>query len=232
MWVNTSIDRILFFDLETASEWQSFENAPEDVQKLWRRKHQFIRKNELEEESSSYQNAAAIYAEFGKIICISCGILSKGKLRIKSFYNDSEKKLLLEFAEILNKNSLQLCGHNIKEFDVPYLCRRMLVHGIHLPPCINVAGKKPWELDFIDTLQLWKFGDYKSYTSLNLLTEIFKIPSPKDDIDGSMVNKVYWQEKDINRIANYCAKDVISVVRLVQRWRGEELLEDENVMFV
>ncbi|MCB9256227.1 MAG: 3'-5' exonuclease [Chitinophagales bacterium] len=232
MWLNTPLNRILFFDLETASEWQTLDNAPEDIQKLWKRKHEFIKKSELEEESSSYENAAAIYAEFGKIICISCGILQNETLRIKSYSSNNEKELLEQFSQVLSKNNLQLCGHNIKEFDVPYLCRRMLVHGIPLPACINVAGKKPWELDFIDTLQLWKFGDYKAYTSLNLLTEIFNIPSPKDDIDGSMVNQVYWKEKDLKRIVDYCVKDVVSVVRLVQKWRGENLIQDEQILMV
>lgn len=229
---NIPLHKLLFFDVETVSQQKDFLKLRTDLQELWQHKHQFLRKDDDETFEVSYQNNAAIYAEFGKIVCISCGYFNGKEFRIKSFYSNNEKQLLQEFANMLNSTRFILCGHNIKEFDVPYVCRRMLVNAIKLPNVLNVAGKKPWEVDFIDTLQLWKFGDYKSYTSLNLLAAIFDIPTPKDDIDGSMVGKVYWQDEDLPRIVAYCQKDVVTVVRLLQKWQQEPLLEDDNVIVV
>jgi hypothetical protein len=128
-----------------------------------------------------------------------------------------------------SNSNLQLCAHNGKEFDFPYIARRMLINGIKLPTILDVAGKKPWEVMFLDTLELWKFGDYKNYTSLNLLTHIFNIPTPKDDIDGSMVADVYWKDKDLQRIVTYCEKDVLAVVQLLLKYKGEELIKTENI---
>jgi DNA polymerase elongation subunit (family B) len=163
---------------------------------------------------------AAIFAEFGKVVCISAGYIynKKGKehLKLKSFYNDDESILLNDFSSLLaswNKLDRTLCGHNIKEFDIPYIARRMLINGIPLPDMLNIAGKKPWEVQFLDTLELWKFGDYKNFTSLNLLTAVFDIPTPKDDIDGSMVGSVYYETGDLKRIASFCEKDVIATTQ-------------------
>jgi len=227
-----SLSNLMFFDVETVSEKASYNQLSEGMQKLWQHKHQFLKNMDEEDYSKSYENHAAIYAEFGKIVCISCGFLNEDKLRIKSFYGDNEQQLLKEFQQMMQAKTFHLCGHNIKEFDIPYICRRMLINNIDIPDLINVAGKKPWEVDFVDTLNLWKFGDYKAYTSLNLLATIFDIPTPKDDIDGSMVGKVYWQEKDLERIVTYCQKDVITVVRLLQKWKNKELIKDENVIIV
>ena len=131
-----------------------------------------------------------------------------------------------------NEKEDVLCAHNGKEFDFPYLCRRMLVNGIKIPKILQIMGKKPWEINHIDTLEFWKFGDYKHYTSLELLTEIFGIPSPKDDIKGSDVARVYWEEKDLNRIAKYCQKDVLALVQLFLRFKGESLLKEDDMIFV
>lgn len=228
----TPLSKLMFFDVETVSSYSSYEKLSESMKKLWQHKHQLLKNTEENKFEESYQKNAAIYAEFGKVVCISCGFLDKEKLRIKSFFGDDEKQLLQEFSKMMQTGSFILCGHNIKEFDIPYICRRMLINGLEIPEAINVAGKKPWEVDFVDTLNLWKFGDYKAYTSLNLLATIFNIPTPKDDIDGSMVGKVYWQEKDLNRIVTYCQKDVVTVVRLLQKWKQEALVEDENIMIV
>jgi DNA polymerase elongation subunit (family B) len=169
-------------------------------------------------------------------VCISVGHIRDKHLRIKSFYGHDEKALLEEFADLLNrsynrKESL-LCAHNGKEFDFPYIARRMLLNGIKLPMTLNIAGCKPWDIKHLDTMELWKFGDYKSFTSLALLTTIFGIPSPKDDIQGSQVGAVYWQEGNLERIVNYCQKDVVAIVQLLKRFKGEELIEEENIIVV
>jgi DNA polymerase elongation subunit (family B) len=226
------IDNILFFDIETVPQERSFDDVPESLKGLWDKKSKYFRSDE--ESAGDVYQRAGIYAEFGKIVCISVGfIIVKGderSLRVKSYAGHDEKALLNDFAAMLNKNSRKfLCGHNIKEFDVPYIARRMLINGITLPPSLNIAGKKPWEVNFIDTLELWKFGDFKHYTSLNLLTNIFNIPSPKDDIDGSQVAGVYYEEDDVERIARYCEKDVLATTQLFLRFKGEPLIEQDKV---
>ncbi|MDF1673487.1 MAG: 3'-5' exonuclease [Vicingaceae bacterium] len=230
-----NLEKILFLDIETVAQKSSFTELDDVFQKHWENKARFISKEE--ETAEDVYERAGIYAEFGKIVCISIGAIrienGVKKLRLKSFYNDDEQILLTNFFELLNQhyNSRDnlLCGHNGKEFDFPYIARRALINGISIPSILDLAGKKPWEVPHLDTLQLWKFGDYKHYTSLSLLTSIFNIPTPKDDIDGSMVNQVYWQEKDLTRIANYCEKDVVALTQLFLRFRNENLILDENI---
>ncbi len=226
---------ILFIDIETVPQSSSFDELDDDFKRLWDKKSSFFRSEE-DAPADVYQRAG-IYAEFGKIVCISAGfIIDKEErfFRIKSFYSDDEKQLLTDFIEVLTSwekdANHQICGHNIKEFDIPYIARRILINGLALPKIINVAGLKPWEVKFIDTLELWKFGDYKSYTSLDLLTKIFNIPTPKDDIDGSQVSKVYYEENDLQRIADYCEKDVLATAQLFLRYRNEDLISEENVI--
>ena len=232
---------ILFLDIETVSKVKSYDGLDDNFKQLWQRKQSTLFRNEEVSFEEGFEQNAAIYAEFGKIVCISCGYITKEegveKLRVKSFYGKNEMQILNDFAKLLKLNysdfqNQTLCGHNIKEFDIPYICRRMLINGIDLPDIINIHGKKPWEVNFIDTLQLWKFGDYKAYTSLNLLAALFEIPTPKDDIDGSMVGEVFWIENDINRIKNYCEKDVLTSVRLFQKLKNEDFIIDENVQLV
>ena len=232
MLQHIQLDKLLFFDIETVSQKAHFESLPESLQKLWQHKHQFLRNVEELDYAQSYESNAAIYAEFGKIVCISCGFFVGREFRVKSFYGDDELKLLQDFSSLLESTKYILCGHNIKEFDVPYLCRRLLINQLPLPRVLDVAGRKPWEVDFVDSLQLWKFGDYKAYTSLNLLANIFEIPTPKDDIDGSQVGPVYWVDKDLQRIVTYCQKDVVTVARLFQKWKQEDLLEDKDVQII
>lgn len=232
------LENILFLDIETVPAYADFDDVPEVFQKLWNKKSSNFR-NDEESASDVYQRAG-IYAEFGKVVCISCGILvlrdQKKFFRLKSFYGDDEKQILLGFNGMLQKfasnRKAQLCAHNGKEFDFPFLARRMLVNRIALPEILDIAGKKPWEVNFLDTLELWKFGDYKHYTSLELLTNLFGIPSPKDDIDGSQVADVYYKEKDIGRIAAYCEKDVVALTQLFLSYKGESLIEDENIQSV
>lgn len=125
-----------------------------------------------------------------------------------------------------------LCAHNGKEFDFPYICRRMLIHGIMLPEILNIAGKKPWETSFLDTMELWKFGDYKNFTSLELLAGVFGIPTPKDDIKGEDVKRVYYEENNLERIAVYCRKDVITIVQLFLKYRCQPVINEEDITFV
>lgn len=241
MSTTTSTYNILFLDIETVSIKEKYSDLTEPMQQLWNKKHSILYRNKDVLPEEGFKEKAGIFAEFGKIVCISCAFLSKEKpydtLRMKSFYGDNEKEILLQFAELLktkykHPNAQSICGHNIKEFDIPYICRRMLINGIELPQIINIHGKKPWEVNFIDTLHLWKFGDYKAYTSLNLLATLFDIPTPKDDIDGSMVSSVYWQNKDLERIKTYCQKDVATVCRLYQKLYNLPMLKDEHIVIV
>lgn len=239
MLENIKPERILFLDIETVPLHASFAVMPEVEQKLWSNKARNLKRTDVDTDATIYPRAG-IYAEFGKIICISVSFLhhqsGNVKLRVRSFYGDDEKKLLQDFSELLNihfnSSDHFLCAHNGKEFDFPYLGRRILINNLPLPYLLDLAGKKPWEVAHLDTLQLWKFGDYKHYTPLNLLTHIFNIPSPKDDIDGSDIYHVYYQENDLERIKNYCQKDVISVAQLYLKFRNLPLLKEEQFEFV
>ncbi|RYY35280.1 MAG: 3'-5' exonuclease [Sphingobacteriaceae bacterium] len=225
---------LLVLDIETVPQYSNFEDVPPHLQKLWDAKTITQRKEATPHE---FYERAGIWAEFGKIVCISVGMFTGRQnvgMRIKSFAGHNEKELLIDFCDLLNKQpaNMVLCAHNGREFDFPYLCRRMLINGLKHPPQLEISGKKPWEINHLDTMDLWKFGDYKSYTSLSLLTAIFDIPTPKDDIDGSMVGHVYWQEGAVDRICTYCQKDVVATAQLIRRFRGEELIPDENITIV
>ena len=231
------VEDILFLDIETVPQRQDFSRLDETTQHLWEQKAAPMCRDG--QTPGSIYEKAGIYAEFGKIICISAGFvyyLADRQLafRLKSCFSDNEPDLLRDFSEVLSRfrtqrSNMLLCAHNGKEFDFPYIARRMLINGIVLPAALDVAGKKPWEVSFLDTMELWRFGDYKNYTSLKLLTHIFGIPSPKDDIDGSQVAGVYWQEKDLPRIVRYCEKDVLAIAQLLLRYRGMKLIAPENV---
>jgi 3'-5' exonuclease len=232
------LTKLLILDIETVPQYPNYQAVPEKWQKLWNKKAQFLKKDDKDTPESLYPRAG-IYAEFGKVICISAGYFNRSgnfwQFRVKSFYGDDEAILLNEFNQLLNKYFSQpdnlLCGHNAKEFDFPYLCRRMLANGINIPSTLNIIGKKPWEVNHIDTMELWKFGDYKNFTSLELLAAVFDIPTPKDDIDGSMVWEVYWKEKALERIKNYCQKDVVTVAQLIMKLKGEKLVDEGDITF-
>lgn len=227
------LEHILFLDIETVPLYQSFNDLDDEVKELWSVKTKYQRKEDYTAEE--FYERAGIWAEFGKIVCISVGYFSfKSKersFRVTSFYGD-EKKLLIDFKSLLevhfNKDYHVLCAHNGKEFDFPYIARRMIIQGISLPDKLLLFGKKPWEIPHLDTMELWKFGDYKHFTSLKLLTHILEIPSPKDDIDGSQVRDVYYKENDIKRIVNYCEKDTIAVAQIVLRLKQEPLLTENE----
>ncbi len=230
--------KILFIDIETVPIAPHFEDLPEQFKPLWRKKAQRI-SNPNNMEADQLFDRAGIYAEFGKVVCISAGFLrieeKQLTLRVKSFYGHDEKEILTDFATLLkehfNSDSHLLCAHNGKEFDFPYISRRMVVHGITLPFLLNNFSKKPWEVNLLDTMDMWRFGDYKSYTSLELLAAVFDIPTPKDDISGADIHRVYWQENDLERIATYCSKDVVTIVRLFMKYCGLGVLEEESVLY-
>ena len=225
---NIPLEKVLFIDIETVPQSGDWNSLSETDQNLWDKKTKIQRKEDFTAEEF-YKERGGIMAEFGKIICISVGILEKNeKLMIKSFSGDDEKKLLEEFGEIFNRPKLRdviLCAHNGKEFDFPWIARRFLINGMQPPQPFQLFGKKPWEILHLDTLELWKFGDYKSFVSLELLANVFRIPTPKDDIDGSMVASIYYIEKDLPRIVKYCEKDVLTLANVFRRMRQEDLLE-------
>lgn len=232
-----NLKNMLVLDIETVPQYASYNELPENWKELWKKKMARELKEGLTPDGL-YQRAG-IYAEFGKIICICAGYFydnaSGLSFKVKAFYGDDEKKLLADFSETLGKSFSTdehlLCGHNAKEFDFPYIARRSLINGLAIPYLLDNAGKKPWEVQLIDTMDMWKFGDYKSYTSLNLLAAVFGIESPKGDIDGSQVWSTYWIDKNIERIKNYCMKDVVTTAQLLLRFKGMELLKQENISF-
>ena len=236
MNLHVKLENILFLDIETVPQEASWSNVSENTKQLFELKTAYQRKEETTPED--FYERAGIWAEFGKIICISVGYFVTQKnekhLRVKSFFGDDEKEILEGFKNLLdshfNRNEHVLCAHNGKEFDFPYIARRMIIHRIELPKKLNLFGKKPWEIPHLDTMELWKFGDYKHYSSLKLLTSILGIPSPKDDIDGSEVAKVYYEEKNLDRIVTYCEKDTIAVAQLLLRFNNEELLEEFQIV--
>lgn len=229
----TPLDHILFIDIETVPLTARFEEMPEGLQQHWRKKSGLIKQSNTVVETTPeaiYLDKAGIYSEFAQVVCVGLGWLKRRddgwKLLLKSLHDTDESALLdrlcTAFTKFTQVNSqLVLCGHNIKEFDLPFLARRMLIRGHSLPDCLNVQGKKPWEISHIDTLERWKFGDYKNYTSLGLLAEVLGIPSPKDDIDGSQVGRVYWEDGDLRRISEYCLRDVLTTARVYLRLIGE-----------
>ena len=230
-------EKIIFLDIETVPQAQSFEYLDNDTQKLWAEKSNLYNPNNLP-PNETYERAG-IFAEFGKIVCISIGALFKEentgelKMKVRSFYNEDEKELLIEFIAQINKfngNDWRIMGHNIREFDLPYICRRILVNGLTIPKGLDVSDLKPWEITHVDTLQLWKFGDFKHYISLKLLAHCLGVPSPKDDIDGSQVRIVFYEEKDLERIKVYCEKDIVTVVQVYLRMRNMPILGKEAIV--
>ena len=241
MLENYNIENILFLDIETVPQYSSYEQLPLNVAALWEKKagqlsriEKFSADGEL--TPGEVYERAGIYAEFGRIVCISTGILRNKSLWIKSFWGDDEKELLTGFIELMNKSKEKnisfLCAHNGKEFDYPFLIRRMLINGLAVPAILDLSGKKPWEVNHLDTMELWKFGDYKHYTSLELLASVFGIPTPKDDIKGSDVARVYWQEHDLQRIVTYCQKDVATIVNLLLRFKGMPIIGEADIQIV
>ncbi|HRH58705.1 MAG TPA: ribonuclease H-like domain-containing protein [Chitinophagales bacterium] len=241
MLENVKIDDILFLDIETVPKVADFNTLDAYEQELWEEKRG---KHRTDEDTASgfYFNNAGIFAEFGKIICISVGYTTETgmfqEFELKSFYGDDEVRLLNDFIVFLQqqlrkKKGLMLCGHNIREFDVPYICRRLLINNLKLPDYFeNLQAKKPWEAGLLDSMDFWKFGDFKNYISLKLLAFCLGIPSPKDDISGKDVGKVYWNEHGLERIKTYCQKDVLTVAQIVLKLKGLSLISESNVKII
>jgi uncharacterized protein YprB with RNaseH-like and TPR domain len=236
MLSNLKLSQFLFLDIETVPEVYEFEKLPDDKKILFEKKVRYRIKDD--ETAEDLYNQAGIWAEFGKIIVISVGFFVKddgSEFRIKSFASDYENELLKDFANLLNskyfqRKDLLLCAHNGKEFDFPFIARRMIINQLSIPKQLAVFGKKPWETPFCDTMELWRFGDYKHYTSLELLSHILGVPSPKSDIEGKDVARVYYEEKDLKRIKKYCENDVIAIAQIMLRYMGRDLLENENII--
>lgn len=234
MLYKLNLEDILFLDIETVPEHKQYAELDDSMQALWELKSQYQRKDEI--TAADFYSRAGIWAEFGKIICISVGYFnikdSLRSFRVTTFHGD-EPKILKAFKNLLNTHFSRpknlLCAHNGKEFDFPYIARRMIIHKIGLPFKLDLFGKKPWEVPHLDTMELWKFGDYKHYTSLKLLANILGIPSPKEDIDGSMVRDVYYEDGDIDRIIDYCELDVITLAQIFLRLRNDDLLSDDEI---
>ncbi|HQG56156.1 MAG TPA: 3'-5' exonuclease [Bacteroidales bacterium] len=234
MLENIKLENVLFLDIETVPAAASFDELTPLMQVLWDRKSAGFRTPE--QSAADVYQRAGIYAEFGKIICISVGLIKEREpfsFRLKSFFGDDEKTILEDFASMLRKFSagrdIVLCAHNGKEFDYPYIARRMIVNSIPLPDILDNAGKKPWEVKLLDTMELWKFGDHKNYTSLEVLAAILGIASPKEGIDGSMVADVYWKEHDLQRIVRYCEKDVLCVAQILLRFMNEPPINQDKI---
>ena len=235
MFNNLNLEKVLFLDIETVPMVSEYKLLPEPFKKFWDIKAERIKQEENDDPEKLFSRAG-IYAEFGKIICISVGLIKNREFRIKSFYGDEEYELLKEFSEMLSKHynprDNLLCAHNGKEFDYPFIARRMLINGLKLPEIINIAGKKPWEVAHLDTMELWKFGDYKNYTSLDLLATVFGIKTPKEDIDGSMVAEVYYKEHNLERIVAYCQRDTLTVAQLMLCYQGKPKIKNEDIVYV
>lgn len=238
MLTKVQVEKILFLDIETVPQTYSYQDLDEKTRELFNAKTRFSQSEEKSFEAL-YNERGGILAEFGKIVCISVGMVRENNLnktiRLKSFAHDDEETLLKQFKRLLDEHysspSHILCGHNAKEFDIPYICRRMLINGVALPSILDIAGKKPWEINHLDTLELWKFGDYKAFTSLALLCHVFQIPTPKDDISGADVARVYYEESDLPRIRHYCEKDVVALIQLFLKMKGDGLVADENIVY-
>jgi predicted PolB exonuclease-like 3'-5' exonuclease len=232
---NIKTEDIMFLDIETVPESSSYELLDPVFQALWEKKSKLFRTDE--QPAGEVYERAGIYSEFGKIICISVGMIRDKNpfgFRLKSFYGDDEKELLSGFSDMLSKftrinREALLCAHNGKEFDYPYIARRMIINKLIIPDILDNAGKKPWEIKLLDTMDLWKFGDYKNYTSLDLLTSVLGIPTPKDDIDGSMVAGIYYNEKDLKRIVKYCEKDVVAVAQVLLRFMNLPGIPEDRI---
>jgi predicted PolB exonuclease-like 3'-5' exonuclease len=237
--MSLALENVLVLDIETVRGLDNYEDLSERLQTQWIRKAGYLQKDEADTPEAIYLDRAGIYAEFGKVITISVGFFYQANgawnFRVTGLANDDEAVLLQDLNALLSKfdqNKLILAAHNGKEFDFPYLSRRMLVNSIKLPPVLDIAGKKPWEVNFLDTMELWKFGDRKNFTSLDLLATIFDIPSSKSDIDGSMVGQVYYETGDLEKISKYCNQDVVVTAQLLLRLNQLPIIAEDNIHII
>ncbi|TAF67748.1 MAG: 3'-5' exonuclease [Cytophagales bacterium] len=242
MFSDKELSNILFLDIETARSHYQLNELSEGMQKMWEHKAQMMDKDSEQTPQEKYKDKAAIFAEFGRVVCISVALIhfvnNEPHLKLKSYYGENENEILLQFKELLDQKldpkkypNLQLAAHNGKEFDYPYLCRRLLINQIQLPKILQIQNKKPWEVQLLDTMEMWKFGDKKNFTKLELLCHIFDIPSPKDNIDGSQVGEYFWERKEYKTIAQYCEKDVVATAQLIMKYSLKPLIKEENIEY-
>ncbi len=235
------IQDLFLLDIETVPQFQTYSQLPDDWKLLWDEKLSKTMPENISPEEG-YLLRAGILAEFGKIVCISTGYFYENTnkelcLKIKSISGHDEKALLESFVQINNKifqhnRQFQYAGHNIREFDIPYICRRMIINHVPLPEYLQLHGAKPWDVRMVDTMQYWKFGDYKNYISLHLLAGVLNVPTSKTDMDGSMVQKVYYEDDNLPKIVNYCQRDVAAVANVLLRFKNMPLLNEENIIVV
>lgn len=224
---------VMIVDVETVPIVPTFDQLSEPLQRHWSRKAAQWQPETPFEPSETWERAG-IYAEFGKIICISTGILAGNEehpiLHIRSF-EGPEDELLRNFFVFCNElQPERLAGHNIREFDIPYICRRSFIQQVPLPPLLaHMQAKKPWESPLIDTLQFWKFGEFKNFVSVDLLCTLLGIDSPKQTMSGQDVAQVYWQERNRQRIIDYCEHDVLAVAHLLLRLMGTQTMNKSNI---
>lgn len=235
-WKTINLSNLAFLDVETASGCRSFDELTPRLREFWLKKAENLKKREPSglSDAEYYFNNASLYSEFGRVLCVSIGIFTSddGVFVVKSFAGEDETELLHEVADVIKKMGVHrpvLCGHNIKEFDIPYLARRMLINEVALPPQLDLAGLRPWDVSHIDTFELWRFGDAKSYTKLDLILEVLGLPSSKNDISGADVNRVFWNENGLERIVHYCEGDVVAVANVFLKLRGEAALDEARI---
>lgn len=228
---------LLFLDIETATIAPDFASLDDRLKPLWLKKAAFLRNDEEASLEELYFQRAGVFAEFAKIITIAIGYFTRQEggdfgIRVKSLASDDEQEILGDFRDVIEKfdqRFLTLCAHNGKEFDFPFICRRYLLNGLNIPEVLDISGKKPWEVRHLDTMEMWKFGDRKSYTSLDLLAALFNIESSKKDMDGSMVNQAYHVEGNLDKIADYCQNDVVVLAQLFLKFKNLPPINSENV---
>jgi len=228
---NVELEKILFLDIETVPLVYRYEDLDETSRQLWNKKWQ----HNKDLSPRDHYAKAGIYAEFARVVCVGLGYYQQNSFEVMTIAADNEKAILKDLADFLksrfNTEAHFLCAHNGKEFDFPFLCRRYLINDIGLPKLLQIQGKKPWEVRHLDTMDMWKFGDYKNYSSINLLAHVFGLPSPKEDMDGSMVSSTYYEQGDLRRIEEYCKKDVITLARVYCRFAGTPVLGDDKIIF-
>jgi len=239
MYTQDELTGMLFFDLETASEHKNLEELREAKPKmadLWAKRSDYLRSRWPEDNADKtdaelYDDKAALVPEFNRIVCVSFGRLTWEGLApsmvIKSYYGSDEISILDGIENVASKfTKYKMTGHNIKRFDIPVMCKRLLINGYKLPPYLQVHNKKPWEMPFVDTSDAWSFGAWQEgFASLELIMTSLGLDSPKDDIRGEEVSGVFWENQEYTRIAKYCEKDVYSLAQALLKMSGYNTMD-------
>lgn len=239
MYTPAEVAKIVFFDLETASEYESLDqlalNKPK-MAELWSKRCEYLRsrfeENKDMTDEQLYEAKAALTPEFARIVCATFGrvtfIGEDPNVIIKSYCSEHEDEVLDGIQKVFDKfASLKFSGHNIKRFDIPMMCKRLLIHGRSLPKGLQIQNLKPWEMPFIDTSEVWSFGAWQEgFVSLELLVTAIGLETPKGDIKGEDVSRVFWQDGDTHRIAEYCQRDVFAGIQALLKLSGLPVVEE------